>query len=202
MFSEDLGKGAFRWTASDSFQPLPALPNETLLAASSTSRGVSADGTRILGTYQTADDFLSCLWDAENGTRPLSDLPADLIEFAVTDVSPDGTRAVGYGRDPTSASFTGMLWVEGVGITFLDRDASFTATSMYADGSILGSDSLAGAVAIWTEETGVAVFLAALGLDIEGWSFDSIQGFVDDGLTFVGSSTSHDFRQRPRTSVV
>jgi len=93
---------------SASFRGLGSLPGGTFF---SQAKGVSADGSFVVGKSASVSGTEAFLWDAVNGMQGLGDLPGSTFESAAFDVSDDGSVVVGWGKSTSSASgFEAFQW--------------------------------------------------------------------------------------------
>ncbi len=123
----------FMWTPSDGATELPLLDG----AASREAKGISADGTVIVGTAVTQAIY----W--ENGNAP---------------------EALGFVGTPRATN---------------------------QDGSVIVGDA-AGAPFLWTENDGLLFLtdeLAALEVDLSGWTLSTVTDISWDGTVLVGEGT-------------
>jgi uncharacterized membrane protein len=102
---------AFRWTESGGMQELGFLTGQS---GYSQAQAVSADGSIVVGsssTFESNSGRVAFIWDAEHGMRPLNVVLAELgvdtdgwsLDIAM-DISADGTRIVGSGKNPAGAT--------------------------------------------------------------------------------------------------
>lgn len=180
----------FVWRSSTGLAPLPLLPNlSTGIAGAITPDALFIGGN--LGRHLVR-------W---TGTTPVSlaDFSTDLAVNAST-ISSEGTviggRLFKAGANATEA----LLWVEGVGTTFLPDlaggDANAAVLGVTADGLTrvgFGSDQR-----FWTRATvwsdaglqSLEQVLAAQGIDLSYWySLDEAFAVSPDGRFIVGSGT-------------
>ncbi|NCR18895.1 MAG: PEP-CTERM sorting domain-containing protein [Microcystis aeruginosa LL13-03] len=172
-----------------SFQGLGYLPGGS---ASSYASGVSADGSVVVGSSQSANGQEAFRWTQATGMVGLGDLPGGQFRSEVSEVSGDGSVVVGYGLTD-NVYFEPFRWTQATGILGLgdfpggDFD-SFTSGVSFDGSIIVGfSNTTNGTQAFrWTQATG----MVGLG-DLPGGIFGSFaQGVSFDGSTVVGASSS------------
>ncbi len=186
--------GAFSWTPSGGIVAVgPFDPNAYLPGA----RGVSADGTVIVGEVPT--DFFSSLrafvWNPVRGVQIIGNFPGGAGDSAALDVSSDGRVVVGYGNalaleHPVAEAF---LWTPRDGFRRLGDlpggDAYSVAHAVSADGTVVagGSSGSSGLRAFrWTAVDGMTSLGTLSGTE----GISEAYGISADGLTIVGASTS------------
>jgi uncharacterized membrane protein len=111
--ASDNSHKAYRWTHADGARYLGVLAHEPQASGSYVALDVTEDGRKVVGIYQYLDEeqlqlvFEGVLWN-ENGVargfreclRSLGSRALDdWLSIALTDISNDGTRIVGWGRD-------------------------------------------------------------------------------------------------------
>jgi len=104
-----LGYEAFRWTAGGGMVGLGDLPGGDFF---SQARGISADGSTVVGHSSSAADAgnydeEAFRWTAASGMVGLGDLPGGDFYSDAWDVSADGSTVVGVSMS-TGNSFTGL----------------------------------------------------------------------------------------------
>ena len=174
---------ASRWTAAGGMQGLGHLPGG---GVSSVALGVSANGSVIVGTSDSASGDQAFRWTAAGGMQGLGDLPGGGNLSEASGVSADGAAIVGYG---TSASFgpEAFRWTSAggmVGLGTLPGDLYSQAYGVSADGSVVVGISASGfgstrQVFRWTTADGM-VALGSLPGNFSPW------GFSADGSVVVG----------------
>ena len=95
---------AFRWTEGSGMVDLGVLPGSFTNPASSGARGVSDDGSIVVGTATSPTSSEAFIWDQANGMRQLDEvlrqLGVDLGDWTLTGavgISADGRTIVGNG---------------------------------------------------------------------------------------------------------
>jgi probable HAF family extracellular repeat protein len=135
--------------------PLGVLPGGSF----SQANGVSADGSVVVGTSDSANGYQAFIWDAADGMRSLQDLlgVGGWKLTSATAVSADGTTIVGTGIDPQGEQ---EGWVATVGRT---AAASIVAPTQLSHDAVHGGVDLAYAIgeAALSQATSVALFWAS-----------------------------------------
>jgi hypothetical protein len=187
---------AFRWTASGGIQPLgdlrggipdPNNPSPPFMLYSSTASSVSGDGSVILGSSRNAsNNWVQYRWTASGGMQELG--------FGASELSNDGNVIVG------SDGGHAVLWTELGGLQTLSGiPAGFSAsgaTDVSVDGGVIAgwADTASGReVFLWDNEQGIKKLdqlLTNHGIDVTGWTFESVIGISDDGTTLAGKGTN------------
>jgi len=182
------------WTKAGGMEGLGDLAGGSVV---SMARGVSADGSVVVGESSSASGPEAFLWTRAGDMQGLGDLPGSGFNSAATDVSWDGSVVVGRGW---SASGTeAFRWETGIGMTGLGDlpGGSFfsLATSVSADGTVVvgHGNNVSGEQesAIWTTATEVT----GLGHLGDGY-FSSAMRVSGDGSTVVGYSRAADNTDR------
>lgn len=193
---------AFYWTQSGGMVKMGFLSE---LDYESIARGVSADGSIIVGNTNASQYGEAFRWTQEEGMQGIGHLPSGKFSRANA-VSDDGSVIVGSSSSKDGSQ--AFRWEDGemVGLGFLDdtswyRISSATATS--GDGSlVVGYTFNEGRSEIellkpfiWDKVNGMQPmhsFLTGHGLDLEGWILAGVGDMTPDGLTFVGSGINPD----------
>jgi CSLREA domain-containing protein len=195
-FSDGSGSEAFRWN-NGVMAGLGDLPGDPSL---SLARGVSADGSVIVGTGYSDVTFEAFRWG--NGVMTsLGSLSAANPFGEAFDVSADGGVVVGAASSLDGYFLEAFRWANGVmsGLGDLPGGTTeSTASSVSADGSVIVGKSATGgtdlnpiySVFIWDAEHGMQdlkrVLVNDLGLDLTGWILSSAEAVSADGRTIVG----------------
>lgn len=87
---------AIRWSQGDGVQGLGDLPGG---ATSSAARGISADGSVVVGWGSTEDGTAPFRWTVAGGMQSLGTLPGNHLHGQATDASADGSVIVGWSGD-------------------------------------------------------------------------------------------------------
>ena len=181
------GNRATVWTAGDGMQPLPGT------GSVSTARGVSGDGTAIVGstTGEDYNDLRAFRWTAGCGLVNIT--PGEEMGSEAFGVSADGYTVVGnFGNHDDAFIWTpisGAIYPEIIDPEGAVNTMAYDAS---ADGSVVvGYDADA---IVWDKARCGAVYLAdvltdELGLDLTGWRLDSAVAVSDDGLTIAGDGS-------------
>lgn len=203
--SDGSGSRAFRW-ANGAMINLGTLgPCSPTAGVGSMARGVSADGSVVVGTSSTAhihcQDFVqerAFRWTPSSGMVDLGGLPFANPHYEAFAANTDGTVVVGYSRhftesDPVS-HIEAFRWVNGTmtGLGYLLDDASRSSTAfgVNADGTVVVGSSLS--------STGTQAFRWSAGTMtgigyLPGASQSQANGVSGEG-TIVGTSGNQAFR--------
>jgi probable HAF family extracellular repeat protein len=163
-------------------------------------RGVSADGSVVVGFGGSSSGFEAFRWEAGVMTG-LGDLSGSYFWSEAYDVSADGSVVVGYAE--STSGHEAFRWEGGV-MTGLGNPSHggiggiwSEAYGVSADGSVVvgkASSALGHEAFIWDVENGNRslkdVLVRDYGLDLTGWTLFSARDISDDGLTFVGFGTN------------
>lgn len=182
---------AFRWTAATGIVNLGGLPGG---AFSRWAWAVSADGTVIIGTGNSATGHEGVRWTTGGGIQSLANLSGGSFEGAFC-VSDDGSVIAGIGT--SSQGLAGIRWSEDTGVVGLgnlpDGIGRCAPTAMSADGSVIVGESytsLGTKAFIWDSANGMRSLQDVLehdcGITTTGWSLTSASGVSADGRTIVG----------------
>ena len=182
------GSEAFRWTSGGGMVSI----------GSSYARGVSADGSVVVGNVTTTAPE-AFRWTSSGGLVKLGDLPGSPLQSDATGVSANGSVVVGQGNSATGAE--AFRWTSGGGMVGLgDLAGGLTicqANGVSADGSIIvgyGFTALGSEAFVWDAINGMRNlkdFLAPrVGGALTGWTLTSAQAISADGRTIVGYGTN------------
>jgi len=187
---------AFKWTNSDKFVSL----------GSGTARDCSSDGSVIVGSSNDAPVY----WDSQGVAHSMGSLAGVSSPGTATDVSGDGTIAVGYmvtdyahGRALTTA-FIRTTDQGMVNLGALPKeDFAATTTAVSDDGRVVVGDwrcstsGFPGFVSggfIWTPEHGMRditdVLIQDYGLSLNGYRIDGCSGMSTDGRFMYGAGVN------------
>ncbi len=172
---------AYVWTDAG-IQLLGVLPGST----NSQAFAVSDDGSVVAGGSGRA-----FVWTFETG---MIDLGAygEYSESAVAAMSPDGSVAVGYARDPSSRVEIALMWRDGVRqppLVDIPNVYDSTARGTNRDGSVVVGQYDANYAFVWTDLTGavdLTEYVASIGLELPGVTFVDATAISADGSTIVG----------------
>jgi probable HAF family extracellular repeat protein len=169
------------------------------------ARGVSADGSVVVGFGYSASGVEPMRWTQAGGMVGLGALPGGIFHASAQGVSADGSVVVGIARS-TFADWEAFRWEDDgnpdtndmVGLGHLPDGGHWSsAFDASADGSVVvgSSDPASGDQAfIWDATNGMrglkSVLVDDFGLDLTGWTLRSANGISDDGLTIVGEGTN------------
>lgn len=161
----------------------------------------SATGDVSVGFGSSGDGQPALLWFGNGAPEPVGagDLDGARLAAQANWVSSDGVWIAGGGT--SSEGSEAFLWsgfTGFIGLGDLPGGGSFSeATAAMLDGSVVfgRTDTDDGFQAFaWSSEGGMvllAEWLAARGVSgIEGWTFESVAGVSDDGLTIAGTGAS------------
>jgi len=185
------------WTSDGSRVGLGYL---TGFATVSVARGVSDDGSVVVGFSSSFPDYEAFRWTSEDGMVGLGHLPGGDDNVAY-DVSADGSVVVG--RSHSASGYEAFRWTSEdgmVGLGHLPGGSSSQALGVSADGSVIvGTGNSASSppdeAFRWTSEDGmqsVGLILTTAGVDLTGWTLKRATGVSADGNTIVGWATNPD----------
>lgn len=194
------GSDAVIWTVSGGLQNLGTMPgtNETSFT------GVSNDGSRVVGFASDGFNRQAITWDQSNGFQTLGTVPGGSGAGIAVDVSADGNTVVGSlvvdGADrPAFWDADGNASVLGLTPGYQVGEAS-AATN---NGIVVGnwrldafSDELGSLAFVWDADNGIRSLQDMLtneyGLDLMGWTLNTVTDVTPDGTTFVGTGLNAD----------
>jgi probable HAF family extracellular repeat protein len=112
----------------------------------SVARGISADGSTVVGQSNSAAGPEAFRWVKGGGIEGLGDLPGGTFASEATAASADGSTIVGSGDDGELPwSFNAFRWTEESGVValpdFFDGRFASDAEDVTADGSIVAGSS-------------------------------------------------------------
>ncbi len=188
---------AYRWTESGGMVGLGFLPGAPA-SGDSIAWAVSGDGTVVVGRSDSASGDEAFRWTSASGMVGLGDLPGGYFDSYAYDVTPDGSIVVGWGY-PASNIPEAFMWTQAsgmVGLGGLPNASYSTGRSVSADGSVVVGTAINMYgdfdAFIWTPSTGMQeldLVLAALGLDLTGWTLGSAT-VSDDGRMLAGNGVN------------
>ncbi len=171
-------RGACRWDAGTGPVALPDLP----VGESSLARGISADGSVIVGQIGGR----AAQWTGGGGLMLLPALPSGTLPFEAYAASADGSVIVGKAETPGFPQ--AFRWTAAGGSQPLATRWS-DAFDCSADGSVVVGAGL-NTAAIWDQIHGFRDLQVLLedeyGLDLSGWDLLSATAISADGLRIVG----------------
>ena len=192
---DNLGFRAFRWTAAGGMQDLGYLPGG---AIQSVALGVSADGSVIVGSSESASGYQAFRWTAAGGMQGLGDLPGGWFQSEANGASGDGSVIVGYGTAVSNNS-EAFRWTSAggiVGLGVLPGDLQSEANGVSADGSVVVgnsnsgcTDGCVGQAFRWTSGGMVGLGVLPGMMNSRAW------GVSGDGSVVVGWSESNSGHQ-------
>ena len=184
---------AFVWTEPTGIQPLGTT------SATNTAMDVSADGSVIVGKGNLNGQ--AWRWTAAGGVQMLGYLGGSISQANA--VSASGNYIAGFSTNatnPNSTSFAeAFLWSESTGMQglgYLDGGSRSIATDVSSDGRfVVGQARTAddNVGYIWTETLGmkdINQLLAEAGVDLGGYTINSISAISDDGRYIVGNASN------------
>lgn len=194
----DIQVVAYRWRTDEGISLLGDLPGGRIFSA---ARGVSADGSVIVGYSSSAESYASCdscveawKWTVQTGLVRLGDLDGGIRESRAHAVSADGSVIVGFGSNPggpVAVRWQGDSMIE-MGFLPLGK-GSPTQSQCFGvnrDGTVIvgasGSENGFYEAFRWTPQDG----MIGLG-DLPGGPFQSYAYAVSgDGSIVVGAGTA------------
>jgi probable HAF family extracellular repeat protein len=162
----------------------------------SRATAVSADGSIVFGTTNTASGTQTFRWNVGTGMVSLGTLPGTTFSEPRS-VSGDGSVLVGYsGNALPTAQFQAYRWTAGtgmVGLGVLPGDTFSSAAGVSGDGSVVvgvsRSDPSSPKAFRWISGSG----MLALGT-LPGDTTSEARGISADGSVIVGTSGDEAFR--------
>jgi probable HAF family extracellular repeat protein len=190
---------AFKWTQAGGLQGLGFLPGVTGTAGGelSTARGMSADGSVIVGWgFDAGGTYRAWRWTQATG---MHDISGGTVSAQTRACSPDGLTVVGSILGGNSQPF---LWtLGGSGVTPLGWLAGMNSggctDAINAGVRIIGvcsNTTVPGSqtACVWDRGFGwrsVRDVLTAGGIDVTGWNLTQAWAMSDDGRVIVGQGT-------------
>jgi probable HAF family extracellular repeat protein len=167
--------------AGATFESLGRLSGDNVAEA----RGVSADGSVVVGVSETGNVGTAFRWTRATGMQPLSTPPRPANSYAL-DVSPDGSVAVGAANDTPDALERAVRWPAAGGVIPLSARDFALANAVSRDGSVIVGE-MNGEAFRWTDAEGVV----RLGFLNPNGQFprSGASDISADGRFIVGSST-------------
>ena len=176
-------------TVPSRFQGLGGLPGTDY--SYSDAKGVSADGSVVVGTSTSSSGSEAFRWTANGGMIGLGDLAGGAFDSHATGVSADGSVVVGYSNSPISPN-EAFRWTGGgmVGLGDLTTEGGFSqAEGVSADGSVVVGFAYAASgyeAFRWTAGVGMVGLTNLPGDDSGGAAY----GVSADGSVVVGNAGS------------
>jgi len=192
-YREESGQQACRWTAAAGRVLLGTLSGGSFSEGS----GVSADGTVVVGTSDSAGGFRAFRWTVTDGMMGLGFLPGH--EFSEGNgISADGSTVVGTsfnGLDSEPFRWTQAGGMQGLGHLPGDEDA--TALAVSGDGAVIVGYSKPWVAFVWDENHGMRnlqdVLTQRYGFNLSGWGLQEAVAISADARILVGNGM-HDGR--------
>jgi probable HAF family extracellular repeat protein len=189
-----VGDQSFYWTEQTGLVELESLGGE------SWSRGISSDGSSIIGKSQSPSGYQAFHWNMANGMEGIGDLSGGVFESQANSTNSDGSIIVGWGS--SSLGSEAFRWTESegmIGLGDLDGGDFYSdALDISTDGSIIvgvSTTALGNEAFIWDDDNGMRSVIDILeneGLDLTGWTLTGARGISADGLTIVGNGINPD----------
>lgn len=182
---------AFRWTEASGMLPLANLGG-----TESAARGVSWDGSVIVGLSTSSSGREACRWVGADPPMTLGILPGGILSDASA-VSADGTVVVGYShtRVGNRVGIEAFRWTEATGMVGLGGlpggRLSDRANAVSADGALVVGYAAAATDSHafrWSQSTGM-IDLGTLPVDPFRSRYSTALG-VSDNSVIVGQSAS------------
>jgi len=178
--------------AGASFTGLGDLPGGSF---QSFGTDISADGSTVVGSSNSANGAEAFAWTASGGMVGLGDLPGGNFQSIATNISADGTTVVG--QSGSANGNEAFIWTTSGGMVGLGDlpGGSFrsSAAGVSEDGSTvvgLGTTAIGLEAFLWTQQDGMRsiqdVLANDFNLDLTGWILSEARGVSDDGLTIMG----------------
>jgi probable HAF family extracellular repeat protein len=176
---------AFRWTAETGMTGLGYLPGGS---ENSFARGVSGDGSVVVGDSSSSLGTQAFRWTSTDGMIGLGDFDGGTFQSSANAVSADGSVIVGYGR--SSSGQQAFRWTSEEGMVSIGGGDAYAVS---ADGSVIVGSNGSGAF-YWTQSGGMQNLkdlLISLGADLttwngKQWTLTAATGISADGKTIVG----------------
>ncbi|MCC5823899.1 MAG: hypothetical protein LAT64_06195 [Phycisphaerales bacterium] len=189
------GSDAVIWTQSGGLQNLGAMPGTT----ETSFTGVSNDGSRVVGFASGGFSRQAITWDQANGFQVLGTVAGGSGDGIAVDISADGNTIVGSlvvdGGDRPA------FWDAAGNASVLDLAAGYQVGEAIAatnNGIVVGNwrvdafaDELGSLAFIWDADNGIRalqdVLVSDYGLDLMGWTLNTVTDITPDGMTIVGT---------------
>lgn len=172
--------------------------------------GVSADGTTVVGTSESAAGTEAFRWTVAEGMIGLADLPGGAFVSYASDVSADGSVVVGQSQSapvPASEAFRWTTPTGLAGIGDLEGGSFFsTAVAVSYNGHVIagtGNTANGSAAYRWTAQTGMAALDNPFGVAATSTAYDmSADGSTIVGVVEPGVSAPQAFRWTPTEGMI
>jgi probable HAF family extracellular repeat protein len=155
----------------------------------SAATGISDDGRVVIGDVRTERGSRAFRWDEGSGAV-LLDVPEGALSRALASNS-DGSVVIGETNLDSVRRIT--FWSDS-GVETLDElpdSVGDQAVALSSDGEVFAGSSAAQAI-LWSRDGGlrsVREALEALGVDLSGWSLDSVVDMSGDATVLIGRGT-------------
>lgn len=190
----ETGEQACRWTAETGRVLLGVLPGGSF----SDGFGVSAEGSVVVGTSDSAGGFRAFRWTAAEGMTSLGVLPGHESSEG-RGISADGSTIVGVsGNSVDSEPFR---WTQAGGMQGLGHlpgnDDDATALAVSGDGAVIVGFYQPWVAYVWDENHGMRnlqdVLTRRYGFNLSGWGLQEAVAISADARILVGNGM-HDGR--------
>lgn len=178
-----------RWLDGVGLTDLGVLPG----AGSSSATAMSQDGRVVVGSSGSSSRPQAFRWVDGSGMQALGALPGHVRSLAAA-VSADGRMVAGT-SGPSGAEH-GFIWTAAEGMIDLEQapQQTFSPRRVSADGAVIIGTLFtrqpnSSSPCVWTRAGGrrpLAEFLRSLGVDVAGWTFDSLNGMSADASVLTG----------------
>ncbi len=177
---------ALRWTPAG-YQSLGGLMPD----GASYSEDVSSDGLTVAGFAETSQGSRAFRWTAGGGMENLG-LLAGTSRSIGTGISADGSTIVGYSEIPPSTRYA-FRWRDGqmISLGTLGQSDGCARAANHDGSLIVGyvTGLLPPRAFIWTSTLGMMSlrdYVASLGGDVTGWTFEDAHDITPDGTAITG----------------
>jgi len=176
------GQEIFRWGEAFGLESLGELPGGSV---SGEARGMSADGSVVVGFSEGAQGLEAFRWSEAGGLEGLGDLPGGDFLSRAWAVTPDGQTIAGEATGPGGT--VAVLWTEAGGFQSLGE----------LPGGAVGAQAFA-----VTPDASVAVGASSSDLGLEAFRWTAARGMHGLGVLPGGTSGSRAKAVSPDGSVV
>ncbi len=180
------------WTGDGFPVSLPVTDDAVAAGASS----ISADGSRLVGTFRRASNTLGAYLWIDRQTPQEIPLPISQPQNVSLQISLDGRTVIGTAFQSVSPTAIGFTWSQSGGLAPLP--AGFSPLACSADASLIGGLTLSQHATLLRDGQLIDVesLLTSLGIDHAGWSLTSVNAISADGLT-IGGTGRHRYGANP-----